>query len=400
MKQIALWTALSLALISAAPTQAQDDYHFATTVEYEYANQLDFEVTIFAPERVTRAAVVFRPISSQDSEVVYAELTETGIGAFHATASIDLRQNPLPPFTTVEYQWMLELADGGSRRSPTYEFRYFDNRFDWQTLSGNDVTVHWVEGNMAFGQAALDIAVESRFEIGFELGLNRIPPTEVFIYPSQGQLQSALGLAEPGWVGGHADPANRSILLSTPNDPEYRLALETDIPHEMTHLLLYQLLGEQGYQHLPGWLSEGLAAIHQGNPSASAPQMLVEARQDGRLLDFESLCGAFPYAEDEAALAYAQSQSFVGFLQEQYGNEALLDLVQVYGDNVGCQVGVERVYDRTLPQLTRLWQQDALGATSFSLDMGEKLPWIALLLPVMIVLAIALLIPWQERRFR
>jgi hypothetical protein len=385
-------------LLGAAPAQAQDDVHFASTVEYEYANRLDFEVTIFSPDQVTRAAVVFRPVSSQDSEVVYADLTEMGSGAFHATASSDLRQNPLPPFTAIEYQWVLELADGGSLRSQMYEFRYFDNRFDWQTLSGNDVNVHWVEGGLTFGQAALDIAVESRFEIGFELGLNRIPPTDVFIYPTQGQLQSALGLADPAWVAGHADPANRSILISASNDPEFRMALETDIPHEMTHLLLYQFLGDQGYQHLPGWLSEGLAGIHQGNPSAWAPSLLEDARQDGRLLDFGSLCGAFPYAEEQAALAYAQSQSFVGYLQDQYGNEPLLELVELYGDNVGCQAGVERIYGHTLDQLARSWQQAVLGEISISLDLGERLPWIVLSLPVVIVLAVSLLAPWRESR--
>lgn len=399
MKFSAICIVLILILTSTLSAYAQDEFHFATVVEYEYANRLEFEVTIFAPEQLTRAAVVFRPVTGQDSEVVYAEVTEMGIGAFHATASINLRQDPLPPFTIVEYQWMLELADGGSRRSPTYEFLYFDNRFEWQSLSGNDVNVYWVEGDLAFGQAALDLAVESRFEIGFELGLNRIPPTEVFIYPSQGQLQSALGLADPAWTGGHADPANNSILISAPLDPEYRLTLETDIPHEMTHLLLYQLLGEQGYQKLPGWLSEGLAAIHQGNPSASTPSQLEEASQDGRLLDFGSLCGAFPYAEEEASLAYAQSQSFVGYLQDQYGNEALHELVEMYADNVSCQAGVEQVYGRTLDQLTRLWQQETLGTSSLSMELVEGMPWIVLSLPVLIVLALTFFIPWRERRF-
>jgi hypothetical protein len=396
-----LRTILILALLTlacAVPAAAQDETHFATNVEYEYTNRLSFEVTIFATERVTRAAVMYRSVSSPDTEVVYADLDEMDVGAFHAMAEIDLRHNPLPPFTIVEYQWQLELADGGSLRSQTYEFRYFDNRFDWQTLSGNDVSVHWVEGDLAFGQAALDIAVESRFDIAFELELNHVSPTEVYIYPSQWQMQSALGLAQPSWVGGHADPANRSILIAAPNDPEYRLILETDIPHEMTHLLLYELMGSSGYSSLPGWLSEGLAGVHQGNPDSSAPSRLEEAYQENRLLDFGSLCGAFPYAEDEAAIAYLQSESFVGYLQDQYGTKSLLELLEVYTDNTACLAGVERVYGRTLDQMAHQWQQDVLGVSLVSRGLSDSFHWIMMMLPVVIVLAVTLITPWGEKR--
>jgi hypothetical protein len=392
MRPIKILLLVMLVLANAVPAAAQDDYHFATSVVYEYASQLDFEVTIFAPERITRAAVSYRPVSGQDTEIVYADLTETGVGAFHGTASIDLRQNPLPPFTTIEYQWQLELADGGSHRSPTYEFRYFDNRFDWQTLSGNDVSVYWVEGDLELGQAALDLAIEARFEIAFDLGLTRVSPTEIFIYPSQWQLQSALGLGNPAWLGGHADPANGSILLFAPNDPEYRIVLETDIPHEMTHLLLHELMGSQGYQNLPGWLNEGLAS----NPAA--PDRLEEAYHNQELLDFVSLCGAFPYAEDEAVIAYLQSQSFVGYLQDRYGNKSIDDLLHAYEDRVSCQAGVETVYGQSLEELSHHWQRDVLGASGISLQLQGYGSWMMMALPLVIVLVMALVAPWRETR--
>jgi hypothetical protein len=197
-------------------------------------------------------------------------------------------------------------------------------------------------------------------------------------------------------VGGHADPANGSILLFAPNDPEYRIVLETDIPHEMTHLLLHELMGSQGYQNLPGWLNEGLASIYQGNPNPAAPDRLEEAFQNQELLDFVSLCGAFPYAEDEAVIAYMQSQSFVGYLQDQYGSQSILDLIQAYEDNVSCQAGVETVFGRSLEQLSEQWQRDVLGASGISLQLQGYGPWMMMAVPLVIVLVVALVTLWRE----
>ena len=54
-------------------------------------------------------------------------------------------------------------------------------------------------------------------------------------------------------------------------------------------------------------------------------------------------------------LAYAQSASFVQFIQARYGNQSLRDLLAAYNDGADCASAVERVLPTTLDQLNQTW---------------------------------------------
>ena len=69
--------------------------------------------------------------------------------------------------------------------------------------------------------------------------------------------------------------------------------METLIPHELAHVMLYRNVGE-GYASLPVWLSEGIASLAELYPNPDYDQALSIASQNGSLLSIEELCDTFP----------------------------------------------------------------------------------------------------------
>lgn len=126
--------------------------------------------------------------------------------------------------------------------------------------------------------------------------------------------------------------------------------METLIPHELAHVMLYRSVGE-GYASLPVWLSEGIASLAELYPNPDYEQALTVASQDASLLPIAELCDTFPLDASRASLAYAESQSFVRFVRDIYGSSTLFLLISAYADGMSCEQGVVRTLNSSLANL-------------------------------------------------
>ena len=114
-----------------------------------------------------------------------------------------------------------------------------------------------------------------------------------YIYPSLPDLQSALRLTGYEWVGGQAYPEIGVVLLAISPSSEAILKMKRDIPHELTHKVLYDLTGPQGYAAQPVWFVEGLASTFEHSPDPAYALALQRAPQD-RSCSETTLCHPFP----------------------------------------------------------------------------------------------------------
>ena len=82
------------------------------------------------------------------------------------------------PNTPVELGFRITLEDGRVRRRPDRRrVRYEDDRFDWQTLEGDVVRVHWYRGRRRrSGERALDIGERAVEEAAALLGVEETEP--------------------------------------------------------------------------------------------------------------------------------------------------------------------------------------------------------------------------------
>ncbi len=365
---------LSSTLTSA---QAQNPVEVISQgLEYEFGEELAFQIDFNSSSRV-ESLTLFIQASGVPTFVGAVSYSSEGEGSF----TYDLSQRPLPAFANVSYSYQFTLSDGIVVDSPSYQFTYLDNRFNWQELNEDPFKIYWYEGEIVLAQEVLDAAVAGQEKI---LELLQQPPDNqpitIFIYGSEDDLQTTLTSIGQNWVGGHTDPARGSVVVALPPAVDQPLEIQRLIPHELTHIYLYRFMGVE-YEYLPAWFSEGLASHMEAYSLPEYDLILDKASSGNDLIPIAHICQAFPVDPDLALLSYAQADSLVDYLHSQYGLPAIQALIFAYDQGVSCERGVESALGITLADLDQEWQRATFG--------GGKIMLVIYILVAVLISAIA-----------
>jgi len=335
---------------------------------HSFAQQVTFTLQATSDTTISQVYLFFRAADSERAKSIDTAIEparEVSVNYVH-----DLRRSPLPPFTVVTFWWQIEDTAGNSLITESQQFEYVDNRFRWKQLSAPGLTVHWIEGhgNPAFGQTALDIAQASLEKINAELRAPAPEPIAIYIYDAQHNLDAAIALTGREWVSGQAHPELGVVIVAIPFEEGYTSRMMRYIPHEITHLLVYQTVTPAGYRYVPEWLDEGLATANEQLPTLEYVMVLEEAHTQGQLLSLEDLCAPFPPDPHVALLAYAQSGSVVQFIRDRYGAEGIRALLKAYANGASCTGGVQEALNVSLSGLETAWRA----------SLEPQAPWRAL----------------------
>jgi hypothetical protein len=349
------------------------------SVGFAFGDQIRFVAQVEAPSPIQLASVFYRVSGSSSTKTVTA-IVEPG-SPTTARAVVDTHAAPIPPFTPVTFWWQVQTQDGLSATTSPQNFVYADNRFAWQSTAAPGLTIYWVDGGPAFGQAVLDLAQHDFQRIALDLSFEPPGATQIYVYPRLEDLQSSMELGGRTWTGGHTEPTLGTVLLAAAPTSEGQLQLENELPHELTHSFLIRRM-DDGYANLPAWLAEGLASQEEAVPPVERRLALEAAVRDGKLLPLSTLCTSFPSTGAEAVLAYAQSASVVQYIRNVYGQGAFPRLFDAYQEGTDCAGGLQRVLRRSIGQLESEW----LANTA---SLGPGLPagaWLFLGLPGLLAL--------------
>jgi hypothetical protein len=347
--------------------------------DYSFGQHITFHLKATAPAQITQVNLFLRFQGGSDT-VAVPIVFEPGLQV-QVDYPFSLVEYSVPPFVNVTYWWEIRDASGGQLLTEEEQLFYADNRYDWQPLlaeqGGVSWEVYWVQGDIVFGQTALNVAVKALDEIHRELRVALPDAIRVFIYPSEQDLASALSLAGYEWAGGQARPELGAILVGIPDGPGAPGEMERLLPHELTHLMVYEATGRRLGQ-VPPWLNEGLASLNERRPDPNRQALVEEALAQGRLFSLETLCAPFPADLSAAQLAYAQSASVVGYLRDRYGGQVIRDLLAAYADDASCEAGVNQVLGKSLADLESAWRArlTGQGPTERAFDSGAV--WLAL----------------------
>ncbi len=362
-------------------------------VVYNFGQQITFKARLTSSVPIAQATISFREVNEQNTRVEPLALASDGTTFYQYDAS----QNLIPPFATIIFSFQAALADGNTLSSPTYNFRYDDNRFKWQTLTDGPINAHWYEGDDAFGHAALDAARGGLQFVNQIVPVSLNNPLDVYVYASAGDLQSALQLGGRSWVAGHADPTLGVVMVSAAPGSTQTIELQRQIPHELAHVMLYRNLGA-GYNRLPVWLNEGIASMAELYPNPDYASALKAASQNNTLPPISDLCVSFPADSGGAFLAYAESESFVRYLRDTYGDTGLVALTKAYADGLDCNLGATRAVGVPLNVLEARWRAYISGESVASIAAFNLLPYIIFLVLTLIVPVWGALDILRERR--
>ena len=346
------------------------------TPTYAFGESITFAVSAQSATRIKSVNLFYRTLPDGRTNLAKPHFTPSEL--ITATYQLSLTTAPLPAFTQIEYWW--EIADSANHTLTTdkFTFRYDDNRFTWRTLTEAPITVYWYQGDTAFGQAALETALAGLKTANQDLQAPVPPAIDIYLYANSGDLQSAVKDTNRLWVGGHANPLLNVIVVAvTPDALESEINLGLMLPHELTHILVYQLTSAH-YDRVPTWLNEGLAVLYQARPNPNAPALLKNAYDQNTLLNLESLCAPFPTDGGRAELAYVQSASLVRYIRDQYGASRLTALLKQYADGVSCEAGVQNVFRLSLAELEVEWLRDYVNVNPVGPRLSALGPWLVL----------------------
>ncbi|MDX9863599.1 MAG: peptidase MA family metallohydrolase [Anaerolineaceae bacterium] len=343
------------------------------TVFYEYGKEIIFQTTLQTEEEVKEIFLFIQP----QGQNVRTE-TVTGSENGEVIFTYDAAAAPLRPFAVTDYWFQATLTDDNIIESEKHQFLYEDNRFDWQRLEKNGFQINWHHKDASFGQTVLGVAQQS-----LEVSRNYVPAEppdilRIYVYENASDVQIAMNLGQhKSWVAGHASPDLATVLVSVPQGPGEKLELERQIPHEITHIMQYQLMGAN-YRNAPLWLLEGTASLAELYPNPDYERVLERAVENQSLIKIEDLCNTFPQEASRAFLAYAQSESFTRYIYTHHGSSGLQTLMMNYENGLGCSEGFSAAFKTSLTQEEYNWQQQ-LGIHTGSLILQNIAPYFLVL---------------------
>jgi Peptidase MA superfamily len=365
----------------------------STNVVHTFGGQMIFTLTAHAPSNLTDATLLMRAGTDARTEVISAQFDPAK--QITTQVTLDLQATPIAPFANITYQWQLADANGDTFTTDEQSYFYEDNRFTWQTAIRGPIHAHWHSGDLAFGQAIADIGYDA---LNRASRLMAAPPPaklDIYVYEQLADLQAGLRLGGRNWVGGHADPRIGVVMVYGTNDALDLLRLENDLSHELTHVMVYQIVGP-GYNTMPVWLDEGLAVSSEPQPNPQYADALNTAVKTDALTPIAALCAPFGIDPGRAILAYAESASLVRYLQDRVGPQGIQQLLAAYRDGATCEGGVQRVLQISLPELQSEWEGDALRASPFLKIVRQALPYLLVFGPVLLVLVALLFVPRRK----
>jgi len=257
----------------------------------------------------------------------------------------------LAPGTTVWWRWRFEDEEGRTYVSPTRELTWEDERFQWQSFSQGNITLHWYAGGSDTGKELAQAVAGSLDSL--ELGRELVQPIRAFIYADSEDVRGAILFAQE-WTGGLAFGSHNILLIAI--SPDRQREEVSGLVHELAHLLVRELTFNC-FGGLPTWLNEGLATYAEGPLAPYQQSALDEAIAADSLITLRSLSSSFPAGHRGASLSYAQSQSLVAYLIDTYGWEKMRELLGIFQEGSTYDNALLRAYGIDMGALDQEWRE-------------------------------------------
>jgi len=367
MRRSATLVALLLlgALVGAAApaaVAAQDVTFGQPAAQATLGEPIVFRTTLDAPSRPAAVELLISAPGERAVNVLPADLTPAGDG----WEARGIFEGHAPPNTRFDYRFRARGADGHLTLGPSAQAVVEDRRFEWRTIEGGVIRLHWYSGDESFARRALQIGEEAVATASQLLGVEESEPIDFLIYDSEAALREALGPGTRENVGGQAHADIRTLFgLIEPTEINSDW-VDTLVVHELTHLV-FDTATDNPYHAPPRWLNEGVAVYLSEGYSASWQAPVESAVADRSIIPLDGLGGLFPTTALEFRLAYAESVSAVDFFIRTYEEPTLWALVRSYARGVSDAEAFTAATGADLASFNASWME------SLGLDVPQPL---------------------------
>jgi len=340
----------ALALVSArASAQGLDVTDGG--VENRFPDGIEFNVSIESDQPIEKVRLRYTVLPDGTTASGVPDFTPaTFVSTSFTLAGDDTPGFYLPPGTRIDYFWEVEDAAGSTATTPEASIVYEDVRFEWKTLVGHGVTVHYYSGSDGNAQAMLDVAQEAIAEMSDLLHAGVQFPVNVRIYDSTEDMRDALQRRSETF---ESQITTAGVRVSSDTVLVLGNVSFSTLRHELAHVLT-AIAGEGPFGALPAWLDEGTAVYAQGDPGGFGGAV-ERAIDRGNVLSVRSLT-SYQGDPNKVNLFYGQSWSLVSFLIDTYGESQFAQLFAEIKRGNTTDTALETVYGFDQDGLDNEWR--------------------------------------------
>jgi hypothetical protein len=357
-----IWLILAVFLFTApnlAHAQEEQISLLDNTVEIYFPSALVFKI-----EAASQSDIAKIRLHYQVDKMNYAQVTSevwldfTPSPEVEAEWVCDMRKVSLPAGAKVEYWWTIETEAGDTLVTYSDIIQFDDLRYSWQELTEGQLSLFWYEGSQSFAEKLMTACQQALERLAEDTGAYLEKPVSIYIYASTRDLQGAMIFPQE-WTGGVAFTEHSIIAIGVP--PGELDWGKRALAHELGHMVTHQITFSPYGAFLPVWLDEGLAMHAEGEPDPHLQSWLEKAISKQKLISVRSLASPFSAKPEEAYTSYAESQSLVEFLIQNYGKDNMLNLLSLLKEGNSCDDALTKVYGFDQDGLDKLWREYITG---------------------------------------
>jgi Peptidase MA superfamily len=346
-----------LSLLGAHPVAAQEPI----TVDRDehshiFQGDMTFRLSVHSTSPITSVKLFYRPAGQTAAHRVDLEFTPATSVQVEHSEDMGKSENYQPPMITFTYWWVIEDREGNRLKTDPVSFVYEDTRYTWQVKEGERVRLYWHDRGADVGQAYFDLAERAAADLASQFGVTPKDPVTIVLYNSHEELMSVLQEASAEWTGA-VNFGETGIIAIELGPADW---MEKVIPHELTHAMLEQVT-QPPFGQIPRWLHEGLAMHSEGGMGSEERSALRQAIRDDSLISLRVLNSPFADAREQAILSYAESNSLVEFIIDEYGAGKLGQLIAVFAEGAHYDDAMMEVFGVDMDGMEDLWRA-SIGA--------------------------------------
>jgi hypothetical protein len=298
-------------------------------VELNFPLTATFRLTVETPEPVDRAELRYTTSGKEYSNAAVVQFDEST--SVEAQYSVDAQIDYIEPGVDITYFWILGNDAGPVAQTQESTLTWIDDKFDWQRIDSEDVSLYTYEDDEAFNQYILQVAQESADKYKLQYDIAEIEPMRIWVYANGRDFSSTLRQNSESWIGGFSLPQAGVIAVPIEVGDDY--SVDRVISHEVSHHVLYQAT-KNPFSYPPTWFDEGLAVVGQLAGNESDLQIVLGALEEGNLPTLQTLSSSFPTDPVAANRGYAASHLAIEYIVNQWGEQAIGDIVRAFREGV------------------------------------------------------------------
>ena len=340
-----------VAAMSAVPrAQAQESIQVVSeSADNEFPVGVTFSIAFTSPAPVAEVRLRYELAPDGTGASAVADCS----GGATTNCSVTLASGRglfVIPGAEITYHWDIEDEAGNELSTEEKQYVHEDTRFEFETLSEGNLTLHYHSGDIDQARAVLAAAAETVREIGALHATQLGFPVKIFLYETAEEMQPAIA---PG--GGRGVQILGEVVYSdTAMVSADNQALDIT-RHEIAHIVTRE--ATNGPFEVPGWLNEGISVYAQRNPLSNHAAALDLAIDRDTVLTMPELNSSSTGSVAETVgLYYGQSGSIVSYLVRTYGAEKFAELLATFKSGSTIDDAFETVYGFDALGLENEWR--------------------------------------------